>query len=706
MSTLTSDTVADFDSLDPRLNAGVSRVERDVWGRIKGDIGMTHDELEKLIKKPRKEARQISAENAEHYQPEAIEAAALRAGVSEEALRQRGNDVILPYSVSIAGNGMGMTPPYPSPLIPIDVNVSFDVTCPALTLDSEDQIKHFLWKFTPAELLTMGVHITPVAGIFSEFTEQQCADLAHKLWGVILPFRGLQKSFRANGVSEANVQVAMELARHMPFDAVVALGKNVGEVEKEIEKTKGQSSLIQALHDLEGVSEESQNEDYSKVLDEQGKIQQDLTVLRAIVAPAIVAPQSEIAQRLSSAGTNLFTLVSSRKNKMIQSLSEEMARLEKERRHYDKAKTAIQRVYDQAKRAGENTDLDGYIDAGGKVKDVELKTSTNPKTLADKWRSDFKLASKEDCAAKLVKLEQEKKDIMEGKKALSGREAVLAVYQKHFEQNENMPPDQARRAAHELFGRNAVGREEVEVQKHLINETPQVVPEMRQGWLYDHFKQEEWRSLKELALGREESFLCNIVESPQVGMNAAGTRRWWLLWASHKHKARPPWGRANYPQLVTSYFAIRDAARKGHLQSSDYVRGQLSELSHLLVSHYSRNLVRDFDSAPITDEQRQELESLSESERSQRQIRLLLTGEVPPMYASDVSGAIEYAAGQTAWKRRLAGRVAKGTVVQTVKWGAVKPVKLAGKTIAWPFRKIAGLARSFHEYMSQKDTIF
>ncbi len=728
MTILNKDNVADYENPDARINASVSAEQRQAFGNIGKQVGFSRLKVLQMFNEESRDFRRAkgAASRAAKQNPEAFKkgeakAAGLRLAVDETKLRKATETY--PNRMSDTGQGrdaLGTTM--------MNVTVEIDPTClfRENRLTSFEAFRDYMrqvdhnWS-TPHN----GIGVTGTA--FHSFNPDQADAIATKLWTSLESYKNLHKVFSGNGVSEANVQVALQFAKEKPEEAIALLGQNSTEISEEIEKTKAKRDVVAALEDLSRIEPKNYDKAYDYVLREMPRIQNDLTTLSLPSSPTAVPPQSEMAKKLTHNTMDLFGISVTDKRKVIDKLNAEFERLQPIGDYYQRMKTSLQRIYNQAKRAGIINHLGICIDPTTEtVIDSNLGAWIDPKVDADKYRAEFKFDTLENLVKKIQELEKQKKDIEDGKNAKTGREAVLAMYQKHFERDrgaeKGLPPDQARRAAEELYGKNALGRQEEVLQRKLIYQSREVLPDKPLGWLA-----EEGRAIKGLALGAEEDFVSNLAESDPIGLSTASDRRStrsaWLLWQKRKWGAHPQWAKLEYPQLLTAFYAIRDSQRKKHLSNSSYVRRQLDEVRRLLTQRFTTDMIKTFDSANIPEEERKELEALSENARRQKEIRLLLSDEARPPYQSDVEAAISYAVGATARKRRAVGRAAKKATVATGKaalWTAKRPYHWArgeGKwfnPLTWPgrfakgtYKAVAPRAKGFWNHlMAVEEPIF
>ena len=270
----------------------------------------------------------------------------------------------------------------------------------------------------------------------------------------------------------------------------------------------------------------------------------------------------------------------------------------------------------------------------------------------------------------------------------TGREAVLEVFQMEFEKSEHLSPDAARMAARKLYAENRIGRHEVQTIQDTVRR--QEVTGEQRGWMAESLRPID--RAKEVLFGREEAFVCNLAESPAVEVpKGAGNGR--FLRGTHrlgmwrKSGARPAWGGLKFPQLIVAFCGLRVSIKQKHVGNTPYIRTQMEELSRLMARDIAHSHVHGLDVTEATEEQKKSLVATDEGEKFQEQLRLAMTGEIPPMYASDVSAAVSYASSKTGRVRKTVGRSIKKTVTVPFKYLVKEPTKFVAKNmIAAPIR--------------------
>jgi len=700
------DTSADFEELDPRINAAVSNVHNKVdqniaWQRTWFRSEMLNALARRFDLYPnatmraggrlRKEAKLQhadlpSSERSDAMLHEGLHRAAVLSA-NEERLHQDTN-YTLPQFINIPAKATDKAGQ--------SVDVVFTIETPYGAFGKEELSEekvvteiqgghpfgrgHTRLKFWRKPVRS-SIPLAPI-------TRSEAEEIARTYIRTVSTYRDLPKQFASNGVSEMNVQTALVMAKQDPQAVLGLFGKSTEETEREIHQLKSKVQLVASLEALGQLSMESHEIGFGEIGDEIARITSDL---RDLKAGAATFGQSKVGKKLKEQGYSETDPAD--KPEMRKRLVDGQESLSKAQRYYDKIKSAMERVAHNARSSDVPLgSSEKYFDATtDHVKPSELRKELDPKIVADDMLKEFGLKSKEDLKKDIEAKEKEAKDIKDGKKAMSGSDAVLATYQKHFESKEGgkLAPTEARRAAAELYARNSVGRQEMLLAKKTLD-NPKIFKEP-EGFL------EEWtvQQARELWNGSQEAMVCHMAESPAIGMQKGaggkhigplgifrGTNRLGFLW--RKHNARPAWGSLEYPAVITAFYGLKKLVKDGELHNTAYVRAQRDELMRLLMTKFTKNLVKDFDLQEQPEEVKKEVDALSQ-QHLQQNIRLALAGDAPSAYVTDVTEAAEFAKAKTG-RIRKAGRKAVATTFQyavkkPVVWLATEPAKFLGRSL-------------------------
>ncbi|MFA6039235.1 MAG: hypothetical protein WCV62_00710 [Candidatus Peribacteraceae bacterium] len=697
MPILNPDTASDYEAPDVRRIHAVSTVEKQVWDAIDSQVQSTRGRLWKVVhplqaqklhreeKDMRKEVRREARENPRELPQTAVEATVIRTTTDELELRKHPREIFWPSSIKVKGKGERKNQAGTTTLV--DIEIEFRVQ-DSDVLQKENSANSIKEKVTDRDYWTKnGIRVDPMVESIKENEAQRIAEIFIEKKKI---YEGnnsdvLRKAFEANGVNAANVRTALEITKNIPEAAIQELSSKAKEIDNKMADAKDKFDIVQLIEDVGNLPHNKPELDAKDIDTEEQTLSQDEKTVHNLVAVKNrqneyeLRPGQALSEWLKSVYGSQSTWSADDVKNMKNKIRDRQVEIRKMVIQYKKLANQLDRIYDFLK-----TDHPGILAnfiENGKVDWNKFKATDDPKVIAASLLKDAGLSSKEEYNTQIVKLREEKKN----QKTKTGKEAVLAVYAKYFELEQKLSPDQARKAAEELYGRNALGRQEIRLQKYMVGESRKVLPDKSQSWF-----EEEWRALKGFATGSQEDFLCHIAESPVLALPESGRR----LWVLHrKWGARPPWGMIahDYPRLVTAYFAIREAERQGYLRNTGYIRDQLNEVSRLLLSRHTENMVRDFDRSDASDEKKREEErrrelelSVDDTARTRQQIRLFLAGDVPSTYAGDVNGAISYAVSQTAWKRRAVGRGIQRAGGWTIGNGA------AYNPVTWPGKAVRG----------------
>ena len=261
-------------------------------------------------------------------------------------------------------------------------------------------------------------------------------------------------------------------------------------------------------------------------------------------------------------------------------------------------------------------------------------------------------------------IESRRVSIAEGGTAeqLTGREAVLKVYETNNRQVSRLDARRSGEAASTRYARNEMNREEHTAREEAV--TDLIGQPQRWG---------EWstNALHSLGHGRPEDVVCKIAEANGIGASTNGTRilgigpRKKLMPWNPNSSVSPKWEALPYPNLITAFAALRkvrdDTSSPIHLRNTTYYQNQMRIITNLLATRYAEQVERDFARETESEEQRTERKGQGERNRKQRLIRLLMHGQLPSTYNERADSAIAEAAGRIRVVQRAIGRTAAWT---------------------------------------------
>ncbi|MBT4367390.1 hypothetical protein HOD24_03325, partial [Candidatus Peregrinibacteria bacterium] len=626
----TEQTSLDFQNTDPRVDKAVTDVEKKVLKDIASvSVPVRESMYSVLLKESKLQHFDNDPTNRSAHERRASINASKRMSVSEELLAKEMEGKIKFPNIKFNEHG---------------VDLEFDVGDVYMMDEKRTETE------IDTAIVSASSHGITIIGSYSGLNQVEKDAIIKKFLAEAKKHRelkSLRAVFGADGVSEFNIQTALMLAAKQPDPVLGALRSQKNELEDEGEKIKAKLNIAGHLDSLEK-TKPSGFPGSRNLID----LKQEVLDLEDDVNNFKVAGYSN---KSGTMGSPAFSGNEQKAKSRYADLRDGL-------NYFQFIASKLELMHLSADQIDEDSPtLDSMM--SGKVADKsKIDSKLNIKDLVTKIRTELAL---EDTA----KYKQELKDNQEAvrkaeESALSGREAILVTYQMYFENEKGLSASEARERARELYSRNAVGRKDMQVAQDSVD-NPEV-------WDQPNTKIEDWTSQKgkELVEGRQETYVCNFAESPQIGIPKGkgtgkgltfkankGTKRLWITY--RKNNARPAWGRLQYPQLITAYYGLRTMVQNGTLNNTGYVRAQRDEIMRILVREHSRKLTEEFDIADIPDDVKQQADAEHQQKGFQRAVQLALSGETPSAYQGAVSGAIEYSKKNTARARRAAGRAAK-----------------------------------------------
>lgn len=627
---------------------------------------------------------------------------AQRLSIREEALvEQRGKIHVLPQK-TFGINGVKAKDAS-------DIDVTVDVAIDNTAKPWKDRIlseEEIVAMLTDKGKTLSGVKITRP---YDHFEKDQAREVAKRYLEQVKAYQDLGKTFASNGTSELNVQTALAFSRDFADEVVGAVTTNKTDAEKAVTKARANVLVLQSVSDLAALTRADTSLSLEDVQAEIGHIEHDLVHINDFDT----ARTSAIAGRVYDEGYRWGNVPDQKDIRTF--LRQELARQKSAAQKFRQIGGALERVYQNAKAADNvPSDLTTYVDGTtGKMKEEAFAADTDPKIIADALTRAMSLKSKDEM---LREVEEKEKAASTAPVTPTGPEAILRVYEMHFSK-QGMPQTEAKRAAVELYGRNAIGRNEWLVARSTLADQSIMGPERR---IY------QWpgQQLKELMEGSQESFICHIAESKAIGEQAEvtnrlyrplpglpgafrlmdSTRRFGVLW--RKNNARPSWSAMNYGQLLTSFYAIRSAIAAGDLNNTSYVRGTMEEITRLLIDKFSVRLANDMHLKENPDELKRSFQNAPQQEYIRSQIALLLAGAPIPGYETLAAEALAHSREQTGYYRKKVGRTIARVTGAGTTYGVKKPASGAKWAVTAPFRGIASVGRAIWDKGNQKSKFF
>jgi|GEM_PF-5328614 len=685
MSRSTPDATGGLPELDPRLHSAVDAINYNVWQNIRCLSGNTRSSLGRVFNQQRKEYVRQSDEDPRRQSRGEAKTRAIRGSMTDVELKNNTrNNFIAPVSFKWPGGA----------------NTFVFTPRPGLRNNlprTEAELATLLQGKSEAILATLGIDVThegTVTWPTTNLTAPDAAAIAHGLWSKLEEKKNsLRTALQAGGTTEGNIQVALQLAGSMPEEIDSILDSGVSKHEAEVKKIKDLKHVLTITAELQAVPTEAYRVKFSEVVAERTDINDDIAEILTGTATAYTLKSKAGKELIKSTPLNISTLSPGRKDHYEELLREELKKIDKAEKHYQNIENILMRLRAAFDAAGVvPTDLQAMFTGTPPLVDrTKVDSKFDAKSLTEKLTkaADLKTREQYDADQKTAETALEAAH----HKALSGEEIIKAIYLKHFEKTHpGIPPDQAKRAAHELYGRNVLTGTDRQKIKSELEEKRDVLKHEKLTTLGYIGKE-----LRELAVGSEEEYIKNLVSSPAImgKEGKKGMRRFGFLYL--KSGARPQWGRFDPDQLAVSYFAIRDSVRLGKLKNSPYVRKQLGELSQLVMYNTERAGARE-EGYTMTAEQKQAvLAGRSEREVLSDSIPSFLKGDVPSQYVGRVSDAIAHATRKTAHVRRWAGRTTKTVVLS--------PFRLVGRVFGFGGRKAKGGIKGVWNHLWEKRTL-
>ncbi|MBT7009827.1 hypothetical protein HN960_05345, partial [Candidatus Peregrinibacteria bacterium] len=559
----TSENSADYVSTDPRVDKAVTDVEKQVLKDIASvSVPVRESMYSVLLKESKLQHFDNDPTNRSAHERRASINASKRMSVSEELLAKEMEGKIKFPNIKFKEH---------------KAELEFDIRNPYMMDEkrTESEIITELTKTPPTNgIIFLNGTTMPIGQAEQEAIAKKFLAEAKKH----RELKSLRAVFGADGVSEFNIQTALMLAAKQPDPVLGALRSQKNELEDEAEKIKANLNISGHLDSLEKTK--PRGFDMGMNMDE------------------LEDEVKNLADDIKTGGQTSQTVLGQNSRRI--NLLARHVELRKSFEYFTFVSNKLKAIYDNSNLIGVTSQaLNDLVSANG-VDKTKINIEMNIGELVQKIRTELAL---EDTA----KYKQELKDNQEAVKkaeesALSGREAVLVTYQMYFENEKGLSASEARERARELYSRNAVGRKDMQVAQDSVD-NPEV-------WNQPNTKIEDWTSQKgkELVEGRQETYVCNFAESPQIGIpkgrgtgkgltfkDNKGTKRLWITY--RKNNARPAWGRLQYPQLITAYYGLRTMVQNGTLNNTGYVRSQRDEIMRILVREHSRRLTEEFDIA-------------------------------------------------------------------------------------------------------------
>src|SRR3989344_3078821 len=137
-------------------------------------------------------------------------------------------------------------------------------------------------------------------------------------------FKALRKQFSSDGVSELNVQTALQFAYERPMETIDVVSKSTEHAEKELRKLKAKLQLIDAVEALGNISKETFEVDFDNIHLSESAIDADI----ASIGTTIPCTHSELGRTLKRRYQRMSTNTY-QEEKVTESLSEGLEKLHK-----------------------------------------------------------------------------------------------------------------------------------------------------------------------------------------------------------------------------------------------------------------------------------------------------------------------------------------------------------------------------------------
>ena len=476
---------------------------------------------------------------------------------------------------------------------------------------------------------------------------------AVNLWELQTELRARYSQFRRLQEGSDNIHgaalAAAILVQHRDAAIQNALGggRNEQEITDDIVTAQNRQSLLRSIEQLEQHPLRSVTRSWAANIN---------TLL--IESPAArVAIQAGVAIGIVVAGEN-FT-VTGNVNRDLAWLATVEGRVRAENAEYDRCYRQLAEIARVVTALGGNfAPLSRYLGAapGFAPNHANFIETENFNAALAQLKADAHMQLADDHQASIAKLTTERKDVLDGKMTgLTGAAGQHSVISKYFEQVHRLAPSEAATAAQYVRGRSK-----------LDSELAGVSNEISDGLFGDDRTRSERgidyvkNMLTNFTVGTD-GHAANIVRDVArgAGMNAP------------MYSGNPRWGSADYRQLITAYFSLKrlyngEAPSGLALPKSQYVQGQMREISLLLTQKHAIRMLQEFGPVHnVTDERMKELLKEPSKAELARVVEEFLTGEPPANYKSRLDDAVNYADRHVEWKRRTLKRAAKGVAVGT-----------------------------------------
>lgn len=727
MVRLTEDNIGDMESPDWRMERRVGDAGRHVMnniGAVSADVrsaltsqtwfaAMFPDRIQRTARQFKAEANNQITDVPARY----------RTGFERDAAHYRAERLAIPeHQLANSRNAINIVPTQPVVLrnisatnatgtvVPVDIEIAPTATFwNNQTLNPNFQTT--LAGMTPAMMVNAG--ITVRGANFHHFTPEQTEAIATAYTAVMMSFQNIARLFSSNGTSELNIQSALAIAQRHPEEVLAATSASSEEVNNAYNASLAKMQLFQAVTDLGAITRVDTIRSFTWATNEFNRLQTDITN----IANFDTRPTADLSQR----GQDLINEGHSYATEPALILSElraEVRAMTTVLNRFRQVAAALERVYAAARTANIVVPaIEQYIDTTtNHINDAMLTAGIDPKIIADQLILAMNLVSREAIQKEIADADEARTNFASS--IPPGREAITRAYVVHF-MHQGASETEARIEAEKLYGLNAVGHSEWNVAKQTLEREDVLGQESR---IMDWPKEQ----LKEWMYGSQESFICHIAESSAIGLQHEitnrfyspllvgprftrimdDTRRFGFLW--RKRNARPSWAAMDYHQLLTAFYAIRNATRSHDLPNSSYVRNTTDEIVRLLLDKFSVNFSHDFDTP-----ERRGLDAAHQQKLLHDDIRLLIASDPPPEIANDVNSAIAYAKRETGKYRKWAGTTirdaagfGKKTYTSIPARAVIATVKAPVQAVTWTYGKITGGLKSLWKKAGEETTFF
>lgn len=322
---------------------------------------------------------------------------------------------------------------------------------------------------------------------------------------------------------------------------------------------------------------------------------------------------------------------------------------------------------------------------------AQFNQARTPQSIINDTQNVLQLQSSASEYDSLIQDQQKVvEDANEGKNTLTGRDAVLKVYDEYYRRVRGLDSRRAEEARQALYARNEQGREEGEARGEAVDE----LMGRQQGESVLNIS----NSAHEFTHGRAEDIVCKLAETNEINAPTQGTRSLIRLGA-RRNGAAPKWSALPYPRLMTAYAALKklseDSSSPIALRRTGYLRRQMDEITTLLADKYTEQVELDYGRITESDAEATERRAQGERNRKQRLLRLLIHNPLPSTYEERATNAIEATASKVRRVRRgiaSAGRATGRFVVNRTK-NVVLGEGSNANPLTYPAKGIKGFAR-------------